>query len=234
MSGKYTDKVVSSIGDSVVRESDVRLLEGPHWLSDRIIGFYFEYLHKIIFEDSSKFCFISPEVSQFLKLVETEEMNCFVEPLDLISKEVILLAVNNAVDPSRPGGSHWSLLAYTSQADHFYHFDSSSGINGEDARILSKKMHTYLKSRSNKESSSFHKSVPFTEVHGVLQQSNGYDCGIHVLANAKHSSRHLMVYGSPDGLPKLEAKEVKELRKKLKNIILDSAQQSNGNEKKSS
>ena len=59
--------------------------------------------------------FFSPEVSQFLKLVDNQEVNCFVEPLDLISKEVIILAVNNATDPSQPGGSHWSLLVYTSQ-----------------------------------------------------------------------------------------------------------------------
>ena len=52
------DNIVNSIGDAVVRESDVKLLEGPHWLSDRIIGFYFEYLHKYIFEDSQKLCFI--------------------------------------------------------------------------------------------------------------------------------------------------------------------------------
>ena len=59
MSGKNKrDNVVCSMGDAVVRESDVRLLEGPHWLSDRIIGFYFEYLHKQIFEDSHRFCFI--------------------------------------------------------------------------------------------------------------------------------------------------------------------------------
>ena len=60
----------------------------------------------------------SPEVSQFLKLVDNQEVSCFVEPLDLISKEVIILAVNNATDPSQPGGSHWSLLVYTSQVIH--------------------------------------------------------------------------------------------------------------------
>ena len=58
MSGKSKDKIVSSIGDSIVRESDVKLLEGPYWLSDRIIGFYFEYLHKMVLEESSKLCFI--------------------------------------------------------------------------------------------------------------------------------------------------------------------------------
>ena len=43
----------------------------------------------------------------------------------------------------------------------------------------------------------------------VLQQSNGYDCGVHVIANAKHSTRHIMLYGSPDGLPTLPDKEIK-------------------------
>ena len=54
-------------------------------------------------------------MSQFLKLVDDQEVSCFVEPLELQSKEIIILAVNNATDPSQPGGSHWSLLVYTSQ-----------------------------------------------------------------------------------------------------------------------
>ena len=54
-------------------------------------------------------------MSQFLKLVGTEDLNCFVEPLQLMKKELIVLAVNNANDPSAPGGSHWSLLIYTLQ-----------------------------------------------------------------------------------------------------------------------
>ena len=64
---------------------------------------------------NNTFTFCSPEVSQFLKLVDDEEVSSFVEPLDLKSKEIIILAVNNATDPSQPGGSHWSLLVYTSQ-----------------------------------------------------------------------------------------------------------------------
>ena len=50
-----------------------------------------------------------------MKLVGTEDLNCFVEPLQLMKKELIVLAVNNANDPSAPGGSHWSLLIYTLQ-----------------------------------------------------------------------------------------------------------------------
>jgi hypothetical protein len=69
-------------------------------LNDRIIGFYFEYLHLNKFDSANGVCFISPEVSQFLKLAQFEEIPIFLEPLELERKEVILLAVNNAKDPS--------------------------------------------------------------------------------------------------------------------------------------
>jgi hypothetical protein len=95
-----TDATVLSMGDALIRESDLNLLNGPFWLNDRIIGFYFEYLHLKKFESSSGVCFISPEVSQFLKLSNFEEIPIFLEPLELERKDVILLAVNNANDPS--------------------------------------------------------------------------------------------------------------------------------------
>ena len=90
-------------------------LSGPHWLNDALIGFYFEFLHQRKFESSSRICFISPEVSQFLKLASAVEIPVFLDPLHLEEKETVLMAVNNASDPSQPGGSHWSLLIFTRQ-----------------------------------------------------------------------------------------------------------------------
>ena len=52
------DNIVSTIGDAVVRESDLKILQGPHWLSDRIISYYFEYLHREIYDESQTICFI--------------------------------------------------------------------------------------------------------------------------------------------------------------------------------
>jgi len=46
-----------------------------------------------------------------------------------------------------PGGSHWSLLIYSSQAKEFFHFDSSPGSNASDARALARKMHEYFKTK---------------------------------------------------------------------------------------
>ena len=114
-SSRGSDKVVASLEDSIVRQSDLQLLDGPHWLNDSLIGFYFEFLHQRKFESSSRVCFISPEVSQFLKLASAVEIPVFLDPLHLEEKETVLMAVNNASDPTQPGGSHWSLLIFTRQ-----------------------------------------------------------------------------------------------------------------------
>ncbi len=113
MSG--ADRVVVSLGDALLRASDVELLRGPHWLNDRIIGFCFEFFHQHIFDTSDRVCFLSPEVSHFLKLVARSELPAFLEPLNLPSKDVILVAVNDASDPSAPGGTHWSLMLSSKQ-----------------------------------------------------------------------------------------------------------------------
>ncbi len=141
------DPVVASLGDALLRESDVSLLRGPHWLNDRVIGFYFEHLHQRKFESSDRLCFISPEVSQFLKLVSAREIPVFLEPLGLEAKEVIVMAVNNAMDPDSPGGSHWSLLLFSRQALTFFHLDSSGCLNDMDARLLAKKLYDFLKDK---------------------------------------------------------------------------------------
>ena len=93
--GRNQDRIVLSYSDSIIRQSDLKLLEGPHWLNDRIISFYFEYLFEKEFDSSDKLVFISPEVSQFLKMSNREELVIFLEPLNLTEKELIVLAVNN-------------------------------------------------------------------------------------------------------------------------------------------
>ena len=54
-------------------------------------------------------------------------------------------------------------LNILSQANHFYHFDSSSGMNEEDARILAKKINQHLRYGDQGKKSVFQ----FTEVPGV-------------------------------------------------------------------
>lgn len=200
--------------DSIVRESDLKLLEGPHWLNDRVIGFYFEYLHQEKFDLSSRIVFISPEVSQFLKLASPIEIPVFLDPLHLEEKETVLMAVNNASDPDQPGGSHWSLLVFTRQAMAFYHLDSSPGLNESDGRRLAFKVHEFLVKKTEQRFPLLFTDVP------VLKQGNGYDCGVHVLNNAEHATRHFMVYGSADGASLEDPASFKNKREEVRKTIL--------------
>ena len=208
------DEIILSFNDSVIRRSDLKLLIGPHWLNDRIISFFFEYLYDKEFDQTDKLVFISPEVSQFLKMAHKEELSIFLEPLQLEHKELIVLAVNNSDDPERPGGSHWSLLMFSMQAKEFFHFDSSSGLNKEAAKQLAFRTHSYLQSKLGDNFSFRIKEVP------VLQQGNGYDCGVHLLCNAQHATRHLLIYGSDEGLRTINDEVVKKKRSEVKELII--------------
>ena len=165
------------------------------------------------FDNSSKICFMSPEVSQFLKLVSSQEIPVFLEPLTLEEKEIILLAVNNASDPDQPGGSHWSLLIFSSQAKEFFHLDSSGSMNEFDAKLLAKKLFDFLVKKFDRF------DFRFSEVP-VIKQTNGYDCGIHLLSHAEHATRHYLMYGNADGLQPLENSKVKTKREEILKIIL--------------
>ena len=212
---KEKDKVILSYGDSLIRESDLKLLDGPLWLNDRLITFHFEYLYEQEYQCSSKLAFISPEVSQFVKMAAKNEIEIFLEPLNLPEKELIVMAVNNSNDPDRPGGSHWSLLMYSSQARKFLHFDSSGGMNSDAARQLAIMVFGYLSSSLNQRHDFIIEEVP------VLQQKNGYDCGIHLICNSSHATRHIFINGHYDTLDKLSESIVKQKRSELKKLILD-------------
>ena len=44
-----SDPVILSYFDSLLRQSDIALLEKPNWLNDKIIGFAFQYYQEVIF-----------------------------------------------------------------------------------------------------------------------------------------------------------------------------------------
>jgi Ulp1 family protease len=53
------DRVVLDYNNSLLKESDIKLLQGSNWLNDTLIGFWFEYLEHEVFNDKS-LCLISP------------------------------------------------------------------------------------------------------------------------------------------------------------------------------
>ncbi|KAG1941438.1 sentrin-specific protease 8 [Pimephales promelas] len=180
------DPVVLSFQDSLLRRSDVALLNGPHWLNDQVIGFAFEYFAAERFKSlSEKVCFISPEVAQFIKYASSqEELAVFLEPLSLATRQWVFLPVNDNANQAA-GGSHWSLLLYQRDASQFTHFDSQKGGNSLHARRIAAKLEAFLGEK-----------VPFVEEQSPSQQ-NSFDCGMYVICNAEALCESLRVEGCP-------------------------------------
>ncbi|XP_075753643.1 sentrin-specific protease 8 [Pelodiscus sinensis] len=171
------DPVVLSYVDSLLRQSDVSLLDPPNWLNDHIIGFAFEYFSSDQFQDfSEQVCFVSPEVAQFIKCATSpEEVAVFLKPLCLPHKEVVFLAINDNSNQAA-GGTHWSLLVYFRDKNCFAHYDSQRKSNSAHAKQVAGKLETFLGKRGGR--------VAFVEEKAPAQQ-NSYDCGMYVICNTE-------------------------------------------------
>lgn len=136
--------VVLSFHNILLHQSDIDILDGPHWLNDTIISFYFEYLEKKIFKNAKELLFVSPEVTQCVKMVETDEIKTFLEPLGISKKQFVFFPLNDNDTPDVAGGSHWSLLVYSKPESCFYHYDSSYVTNHNAAWDFASHLIPYL------------------------------------------------------------------------------------------
>ncbi|XP_019625899.1 PREDICTED: sentrin-specific protease 8-like isoform X2 [Branchiostoma belcheri] len=191
---ELADDIVLSFHDSCLRNSDVRLLQPPNWLNDKILGFAFEYFERVQFEEfSSDVTFISPDVTQFIKYSQGDDLAPFLEPLELSCKKYIFLAVNDNSNIESTGGSHWSLLLYRRDVAEFQHYDSSHGSgNTAAAKLLVKRVQPFL---------------------------GGYDCGVYVISNTEHLCRQLLQGDSSHIKETVTSASVKQKRKQLQELI---------------
>ncbi|XP_069812451.1 sentrin-specific protease 8 [Dendropsophus ebraccatus] len=166
------DQVVLSYGDSLLRSSDVTLLDAPHWLNDNIIGFVFEFLASTLAPSTGeRVALLSPEVSQFIKCCGDDAAE-FLQPLELPKKELVLLPVNDNAG-TEAGGSHWSLLAYLRSVRQFLHYDSAPGTNAPHARLMARNLSSVLGGN------------PLYQEEAAPAQHNSYDCGMYVVCVAQ-------------------------------------------------
>lgn len=165
----------------------VELLTGPHWINDQIIAFYFQYLEWHVFKTSSeRILFVSPAVTQLLKMSPAEETKKLLEPIDPGNKKKVIFFAVNDNDSTRAGGTHWSLLVFSRAEQLFASFDSMKPGN----RAAAKKLFDTLKSALNSPSANFH------EVSECTQQANCYDCGIHLLVNVENIAEYYLEKGA--------------------------------------
>ncbi|KOC62835.1 Sentrin-specific protease 8 [Habropoda laboriosa] len=195
------NKIVLSYYDCLLRASDITLLQGSHWLNDVIIGFYFEYLDKKFNKnEKTKLYFISPEVTQLLKMSDSSQYGIFLDPVKVSECKCILFPLNNCERKDTTGGSHWSLLVYCKQDKRCYHFDSSSGSNNSIASAFAKNVMSCILDKNES-------SNKFVKVD-CPQQDNSYDCGVYVLCLADVITENVIKNGRVDGCDYSQVKKL--------------------------
>ncbi|RWS14743.1 sentrin-specific protease 8-like protein [Dinothrombium tinctorium] len=214
--------IVLSYGDTLLRTSDVSLLNPGHWINDNLIAFWFEYLERELYKDvASAIAFISPQVAHFIKSgasnhYNIEEIRFMLESSKLSEKQLILLPINDCITYDTCGGSHWSLLTYKASNQSFEHYDSYTGsINRTHAEQLVTVLSPFLTPGRE-----IDLDLDLSEME-CTQQMNGYDCGIHVICNADAVCRKLF-RGDESAIYEIASESViKEARRKILRIIYD-------------
>lgn len=175
MAKSKADEKILGYNDVVLRRSDLDILNGPNYLNDRIIEFYFSYLSSSF--PSDDILLVPPSIAFWIKeCPDPASLKDFMEPLHLPRRKLILLPINDNSDVCMAeGGSHWSLLAFERNSNVFVHHDSSYGFMNEyHAKQVYKVTLPYTAS-----------SAIYKECPGTPKQVNGYDCGVYVLAIAR-------------------------------------------------
>jgi sentrin-specific protease 8 len=176
------NRVVLSYNDSLLRESDLELLNEGNWLNDQLIAFVYEFFENELFKDEKHlFAFLNPSTVQYLKLCASlqEAEMCFLQPLELSSKEFIFFPLNNNRHAQKDGGSHWSLLVYNKSTSSFYYFDSMGSSNEEQTRSFFNKF------------KEFFKTTQFIKAENFPNQVNSSDCGVYVLGATELIAKHI-------------------------------------------
>ncbi|KAL6577265.1 hypothetical protein OROMI_011541 [Orobanche minor] len=169
-----TDDRILSYNDVVLRRSDLHILNGPYFLNDRIIEFYFSHLTSCY--PSGDILLVPPSIAFWMKeCMDSASLEDVIEPLRLSEKKLIIFPINDNADVSRAeGGCHWSLLAFARNVNVFVHHDSEGGFNGAHAKKVYRAVVSYTASRAT-----------YIECPRMPRQTNGYDCGLYVTAIAR-------------------------------------------------
>ncbi|GMT24087.1 hypothetical protein PFISCL1PPCAC_15384 [Pristionchus fissidentatus] len=167
-----------SYGSVVLDRDDFDLLLDGQWLNDRLITFATEYLmDQLNVDEREKMELVCASTCEMLKF--SPEFTTWLA--DYRSRSLVFFVVNNNRDPTRPGGSHWSLLIYDKERNRFSYLDSLYNPNKEDAEAIMN-------------AAAVHLCPPGTKLHlNVLtcpKQENTHDCGVMVIEFVRFMLKH--------------------------------------------
>ncbi|CAL4091567.1 unnamed protein product, partial [Meganyctiphanes norvegica] len=130
--------------DTTIRESDMVSLKEGNWINDSIVAFWLEYLQREICGEDKGILFVSPAMSQIIKLGEKNDIDYNLNAIGAWRNDYLFLPVNNNESKELQGGSHWSLLVYSRFDNAWYHYDSLEGANTNPALKLVERLNMYL------------------------------------------------------------------------------------------
>jgi len=175
---------VLNFNDAVIYGSDLALLQSQSaWLNDACINFFLEWTKaQIPQDDPINFQCMDPAVTSFFvhQCVDSDEIEDFVSGLNLQDSPCkLFIPVNDTMVESTSWqsrrGNHWSLLVVAKQIESnvsFWHFDSiTNSGNSIAVDTIARKLGKAC----------FAMDLPIVIEADTPQQSNGYDCGVHVL-----------------------------------------------------
>uniref|UniRef100_A0A2K6W2L3 ULP_PROTEASE domain-containing protein n=1 Tax=Onchocerca volvulus TaxID=6282 RepID=A0A2K6W2L3_ONCVO len=212
-------RCVLSFGDTVLYEADLRALENGRWLSDPVISFAFEYLHEKTLDDTrkSKISFINAAVCQLIKLTSEIEVVELLDQLTLKEKEHVIFVVNDHDDPSRSGGSHWSLLICRRVLrPHFLIIDSAQGTSSANRKPTDKLIQIMAK---------YFKLPEDSRIERATKQYNSMDCGMFVIEFSRLYIESLKRDEFSVDFTQLNADDVKKQRKVWGSLIRSLAEE---------
>lgn len=106
------DPIVLSYGDSLLRTSDLKLLDRGNWLNDNLISFWFAYLTDTFTPKNGDqlFGWLSPEIAQLIKSAQYSkemhhELKTILESGGYLQKSVLFIPLNDC-DFTDCGGRH--------------------------------------------------------------------------------------------------------------------------------
>lgn len=215
-------EIILEYHNTLLRKTDVESLNAAQWLNDNIISFWFEYLENNLYATNAQnIGFISPQVSQFIKSAaecstQIADVHIMLESLNLKTKDLILLPISDCPTNSRSiGGSHWSLLVFVASNQTFEHYDSFHGsINHLHARSVFSVLRDFL---ITDKKNCF--DLKFTEMT-CIQQTNSYDCGIHIMLNAEALCRKMFTTDNRKLLDIVTPLAVSQARKDIQMLIM--------------
>ncbi|XP_067934232.1 sentrin-specific protease 8-like [Watersipora subatra] len=207
-----------SYGDCLLDEDDLKLLQGPHWLNDKLIGFAFEYMtNTLSLASNSDIVLCCAEVVQLIKMCgNSQELALILESLDIKAKKHVFLPVNDNASLEHTGGSHWSLLVYEGNSRSFTHYDSANQMNHSTSAHIASRLAPLLGVPAD---------LPVQEGNSPTQE-NGYDCGVYVIEITKVLLKELMTgksVSTSNGISDLSSSQIKQARKEWSEIILNLA-----------